>query len=309
MRRMSTSRFVIAFDGPGVDAGTIDVRDLAPALLSLSKAVDAANRSINGDRIPARIQVKATSVGCFEVDLDLVLHGWEAIKGLLLSEDGQAAAQLLNWLGFLGGSAGLVQLYRWLNGRRPEKAVQAGSMVTIYAGGESFTVPLEVLRLYRELAVNRALTELLDTLENDRVTRIEFRRAPGMPPEETLTKADKDAFVIAEPDDETIVDETRHMALSIRSLAFQEGNKWRLFDGQNVITATIEDPAFLARVDSNEIRFAKSDVLICLVQTIQKQGVDGLKTEHRVKEVIEFRSAPRQISLFDPEDPNAPGDA
>ncbi|WEX07382.1 hypothetical protein [Chelativorans sp. AA-79] len=296
---MSMSRFVVAFEGPGVEVGTIDVRDLAPALLSLSKAVDAANRAINGDKVPAQIQVRATAVGCFEVDLNLVLHGWEAIKGLLLSEDGQAAAQLLGWLGFIGTSgAGLIQLYRWLDGRIPDKAIQAGSSVTLKAGEESFTVPMEVLRLYREVSVNRAIGELLDTLEGERVERIEFRRGSGLPADEILTRADRVAFRFPEPEDETVVDDTRRMALSIRSLAFQEGNKWRLFDGQNVITATIDDKDFLARVDRNEVRFAKSDVLICMVQTVQKQGADGLKTEHTVKKVLEYKPAPLQIDMF-----------
>lgn len=302
---MSTARFVIAFDGPGVDAGTIDVRDLAPALLALSKAVDAANRAVNGESVPARIQVKATAVGCFEVDLNLVLHGWAAVKGLLLSEDGQAATSLLQWLGFLGiptvgvATFGLIQLYRQLAGRPVVAARQEGSLVTItVSDGETITIPLEVLRLYKEVAVNHAVGELMETLESDRITRIEFRPAPGARPMEVLTKQDRESFSLPVPEDETVVDETRRMALSIRSLAFQEGNKWRLYDGQNVITATIEDKEFLGRVDRSEIRFAKSDVLICSVQTVQKQGVDGLKTEHIVKKVLEYKPAPMQVDLF-----------
>ena len=87
------------------------------------------------------------------------------------------------------------------------------------------------------------------------------------------------------------------LALSIRSLAFQEGNKWRLFDGQNTIIATIEDKDFVRRVDLNIERFAKGDLLICEVRTIQTQGKDGLKTEHNVLKVVEHRPAPIQISL------------
>ena len=94
-----------------------------------------------------------------------------------------------------------------------------------------------------------------------------------------------------------MVDEIRRLALSIRSLAFQEGNKWRLFDGQNVITATIEDETFLDRVDRNLVRFAKGDVLICEVRTIQKQGQTGLTTEHSVRRVVEHRPAPARIQL------------
>lgn len=175
---MSTARFVVAFDGPGVEAGTIDVRDLAPALLSISQAVDAANRAINGDKVPAKVQVKATAEACFEVDLSLVLSGWDMIKGVLLSEDGQAAGTLLTYLGFLTGSGatmGLIQLYRFLAGRSPSSAERHGSLVTITVDGETITIPMEVLRLYQEVAVNHAIGKLLDTLESGRVDRIEFR--------------------------------------------------------------------------------------------------------------------------------------
>lgn len=304
MRRMSTASFVVAFDGPGVVDGTIDVRDLAPALMSLAKAVDAANRAVNGDQVPARIEVRATAEGSFEVDLNLVLSGWQAIKGLLLAEDGQAATALLGWMGVIGAPAvGLVQFVRWLRGRRPNAAVRDGSMVAITVDGETITVPLEVLRLYQEVAVNHAIGELLDTLDDRRVNRIEFRRGRRQKADEVLTKADREAFRVPVPPDETVIDDTRKMALSIRSLAFQEGNKWRLYDGQNVITAVIDDPDFLGRVDRSEIRFAKSDVLICTVQTIQRQGPEGLKTEHIVRKVLEYRAAPMQIDLFGSDTP------
>ena len=296
---MSTASFVVSFDGPGVVDGTIDVRDLAPALMALGKAIDAANRVINGDRVPAHINVKATGEGSFEVDLDLVLSGWAAVKGLLLSPDGQAAAMILGLLGFTLRE-GLIGLYRWLRGRRIETARQEGSLIVITIGDETITVPLEVLRLYQEVAVNQAIGELLDTLENDRIETISFKEHRSAPATQVLTKRDRERIVLPTPVEETVIDETRPMALSIRSLAFQEGNKWRLYDGQNVITATISDPEFLGRVDRSEVRFAKSDVLICMVRTVQKQSSEGLKTEHIVERVVDYRPAPQQIELFAP---------
>jgi hypothetical protein len=296
---MSTAEFVVSFHGPGVEDGTIDVRDLAPALLSLGQAVDAANIAINGSNVPARVKAKAVSQGSFEVSLEVVLSGWEYVRGLLMTSDGQAAATLITFLGFFGfGAPSLITLYRWLNGRLPDLIERHGSEVTVILGEERLTVPMEVLRLYQDVAVNQSLGRLLTTLQGDRVDRIEFKRSRGAPPEQTLTKADREAFALPEAPEETIVEQTRPMALSIRSLAFQEGNKWRLFDGQNVITATIEDPEFLERVERNEVRFAKSDVLICEVRTVQKQTAEGLKTEHFVQRVLEYRSAPTQIDLF-----------
>ena len=96
---------------------------------------------------------------------------------------------------------------------------------------------------------------------------------------------------------QVVFDTINKLALSIRSLAFQEGNKWRLFDGQNVITATITDSDFIDRVDRNMIRFAKGDLLLCEVRTVQTQGVDGLRTEHTVLRVVEHKPAPDQIPL------------
>ena len=49
----------------------MDVRDLAPALLSLGKLFDAANLVLNADKAMVNLQVKAHSAGSFEVALEL----------------------------------------------------------------------------------------------------------------------------------------------------------------------------------------------------------------------------------------------
>jgi hypothetical protein len=155
------------------------------------------------------------------------------------------------------------------------------------------------MRLYQDIAVNRAFSQLLSSVEGNSIETIKFRGegAPKSAPELILSKQDRRSFSIAEPQPSVVVDDVRRMALSIRSLAFQEGNKWRLFDGQNTITATIEDRDFIDRVDANLIRFAKGDILICEVRTIQTQGTEGLKTEHTVLKVIEHKPAPTQVQL------------
>ncbi len=90
---------------------------------------------------------------------------------------------------------------------------------------------------------------------------------------------------------------TSRLKPHIISLAFKDDNKWRLTDGDTQITALITDQDFLRRVNSNETAFAKGDVLICEVKTIQKQGVEGLKTEHIVQSVNEHKPAIRQLDL------------
>ncbi len=301
---MSRAGFIVSFDGPGVADGRIDVRDLAPALLSLGRMIDAANLAIHGEKRPIKVEVKAVAVGCFEVHLDAILSGWDLIKSVIDRGEVDEAKKLLEWMGLLGmplSGVSLFKLYRWLRGRSPERVVTLpNNEFRFELDGLSITVPFEVMRLYRERAVNQAVGELLTTLRGDAIREISFfeeGRAPTDAPAETLTQADRASFSLAAPAPVVVTDASSRLALSIRSLAFQEGNKWRLFDGQNTITATIADEDFLNRVDLNLIRFAKDDILLCEVRTVQTQGTEGLKTEHTVLKVHEHKAAPAQIPL------------
>jgi hypothetical protein len=298
---MDSASFVVSFNGPGVEDGRIDVRDLAPALLSLGRLIDAANIAVYGEKQPIKIEAKAISTGSFEVILQAISSGWDTLTALMDSSSAQHAKLLLDWLGILGlPSGGVVGLYRWLQGKKPSRITKAeAGQFLLEIDGKTLVVPLEVMRLYQDIAVNKAFSELLTTVEGDAITTIEFRPegVPKSSPSLILSKQDRQSISLEEPPPTVVVDDTRRVALSIRSLAFQEANKWRLFDGQNTITATIEDRDFIDRVDANLVRFAKGDILICEVRTIQSQSRDGLKTEHSVLRVIEHRPAPTQVPL------------
>jgi hypothetical protein len=305
MAMTDDASFFVSFNGPGVEEGRIDVRDLAPALLSLAKLIDAANIAVNGEKQPIKIEAKAVSTGSFEVLLQAVPTSWDALTSLIDGTGAQHAKALLEWLGLFGVTplaavGGLFGLYRWLDGKKPTSIAKAsGSTFSLEVDGKILLVPLETMRLYQDIAVNKAVSELLTSVEGDNVDKIEFRPEGFLriSPSLVLTKADRRLATLEGPPPSVVVDDTRRVALSIRSLAFQEGNKWRLFDGQNVITATIEDLDFIDRVDNNLLRFAKGDVLICEVRTVQTQARDGLRTEHSVLRVIEHRPAPTQIPL------------
>ena len=71
--------FIVSFDGPAVNEGRIDVRDLAPALLSLGRLIDAANSAINGDKVPIKVEAKALSDGSFEVHLDAIISLYQVL--------------------------------------------------------------------------------------------------------------------------------------------------------------------------------------------------------------------------------------
>ena len=291
---MSKTVFSIAYDGPALRDGVMDVRELAPALLAAGQLFDAANTVLNGDRAKVKVNVKATDIGSFEVLLEL---DQTTVKQIIELFSGDAITAALNLreliVGGIAGGYGLFWLVRKLRGRSPDKLEKIDDEhVRVTIGDESFVVPMKLLRLYENIAVRSALQGLIEKpLKQDGVDTF---RAGYDSYHETIDIEDSEYFGHIEEQDEILVDETRRAAFSIISLAFKEDNKWRLFDGNATISALIQDEGFLNRVNTNQISFSKGDVLMCDVKMTQTRGRDGLKAEYIVEHIVEYKPALRQ---------------
>jgi hypothetical protein len=67
--------------------------------------------------------------------------------------------------------------------------------------------------------------------------------------------------------------------------------------------------SFLDRIDKNEVRFSKDDILKVKLYTKDFLTGTGFKTEYKVLEVLEHRSAARQLRLqMEDEDDDKEGD-
>jgi hypothetical protein len=295
---VSHARFSVNYDGPALADHTMDVRDLAPALLAIGEMFDAANLALNGDATQISVNVRAHEPGCFSIDLD-VLQSIVKRGIAILSGDELAAAINLKEL-LVGGTVGawsLIQLIRKLRGRTPDRVERVGkSAVRLTIGDDTFEVPLKLLRLYQDIAVRSAVERVVEKpLEAPGITSVAF-----LDKGRETSRVDRvDAPLYRAPaiEDKTLIDDLRQAAFSIVSLAFKEDNKWRLHDGQNQISATIADEQFLAKVDRNLVSFSKGDVLVCEVRFVQKQTGKGLVTEHIVEKVLDHRPAARQIEI------------
>ena len=288
----------MVYDGPALADGSMNVRDLAPAMLAVGSFFETANRLTNGGRASVSVNVRATSAGSFHIAFEVV-QNLEA-TGLLEADIGDilATANALKGLligGGVGATGGVIALIKWLRGRKPRLTKVNESLYTFTVDGETYEVPLELLRLYQDAAVRRNMQDMVRPLRETGIDRLVFREA-GQTTQE-IAKDEVDAFDVPEYHD-LILDDVRRYAFSIVSLAFKENNKWRLTDGQNTFSVLMKDEAFQRRVDNNDVAFAKGDVLVCDLRTIQWQVEDGVKSEYEVIRVVAHRQA-RQLSLFE----------
>ena len=293
----SQAHLNVAYDGPALADGSMNVRDLAPAMMAVGGFFDAANRIANGGNASVRVNVRATSAGSFEVSFEVV----QALQAAdVFGEDVRDFLTTANALKALlvgggGVTAGIIALVKWLRGRRPQVKRINEQLYTFTVDGETYEVPLELLRLYQDTGIRRNLQDMVKPVKEPEIDRVMLREA-GRTVQE-VTKDDVEAFDVPEYED-LILDETRRYAFSIVSLAFKQNNKWRLTDGQNTFSVQMNDEAFQRRVDDNDVAFAKGDVLVCDLRTIQWQVEDGVKSEYEVVQVVAHRQA-RQLSLFE----------
>lgn len=289
---MSQAHFTIAYDGSALRSGSMEVRDLGPALLAIGSLFDAANAVLNHDSAKIKVNVSATETGSFEISFQIVQTMAEHVIAMLAGEPVTAAINLKE---LVAGSCGVIWLIKKLRGKAPEKLERLPSNhVRLTFGDQHLDVPMAVLELYQDRAVRAAVERVVaEPLKRDGIDKFEIRE--NKQPVVSVEKHDVGVFALPAVPNEIILQDTRRAAFSIISLAFKEDNKWRLSDGNSQISALIEDQEFLDRVDANQISFSKGDILLCDVQITQRRSAGGLSTEYVVLRVIEHKGAMRQI--------------
>ena len=133
-----------------------------------------------------------------------------------------------------------------------------------------------------------------DPLDKDGIETVRFGpKGAG----EVIPESEAYAFrAPLELDGDVLVNRYRR-AFSIVSLSFKDGQKWRLNDGHGPKAVRMSDMEFEDKVDRNEVRFAKGDVLTCDVIERARITPKGLKSEYEIVKVIEHREAPSQPPL------------
>jgi hypothetical protein len=308
MAEPNQAEFVVSYSGPAVDDGSMDVHDLAPALLGIGEAFREANRVLNGDRASVSVRVRSDfRTGSFEVDLEVVQSLYEHAKQLMLLAVAVKPLDLMTILGFIGWDVpGAIQILKRLKGQKPVDATpKADGSVELHINGDGNVVVVNapVARVLEDEAVRNALQRVVAPLERPGLDKLEVKQQGRVVA--TVEKNEARYFeppVIDIPD-KPLLDTISDAVVQVIRPSFKEKLAWTFSDGESQFSATIEDARFLEQVDRRQVVFAADDAMKVRLRVITKRTAGGkLQAERRVLRVIDILPAPRsgQLPLLAP---------
>lgn len=297
-------RFHLVYDGPALQEHQMDVRALAPALLSVGDLVERANEIFNGERAKISVNVNASfKTGCFGIDLDTAQSLLSRTVDLLSSNPVTAVGTICGLLGLSAreGIKGAIAVIRWIRGRAITRIEPIGNgVVKLYINDEMLEVEERVLQLVQDYKIRKALEGMIEEpLDHEGIESVSVMPRKGATPVVHL-KNDEAAYFHAPTPEEELLDRQEYETnLQVMNVAFQESNKWRFTEGGggNAFHAEVRDIPFLERVQLNQEHFAKDDIIRARVRREQKMGISGLKVEYIILEVLEHRSASPKVQL------------
>jgi hypothetical protein len=289
--------FTIIFDGDSVKDGTIDVKNLAPALLSLNEILTDANRLIKND-FDITLNVKSLPQGSFDVDLIVAISGFiEEVVKIFSSNEVTSLTNLLQILGISGGLYGLFKLIKKSKGKKPQniRFIDEKEVVVFEFDDETIEAPKGTEILYNDRKIRENSRKFLKPLESEGIDRISFKKDDEI---FHIDKGEERYFEIPEEREEPLLDRTDEKIFQIIQLWFKEENKWKLFDGISTYFVTIKDTQFLDKIDKNKESFSKGSLLKVKLRTYQfRRGID-LNTEYEIIEVLEHIKPREQLSFL-----------
>jgi hypothetical protein len=297
---VSVARFQIVYDGPALEGSTIDVRELAPALLALGQVLEEANATFNAGHAKVALRVSASfRSGCFGIDFSVVQGLLDQALALFQRTPIAGAKELVELLGFVyGGAAGLVSAIKWLRGRAIREVIELeNGKVRIVADEDFLETERKTIDLLRNYRLRAALEKAIyDPLERDGFNSVSLTDDPkkGFV---LIDKSERGYFKAPPQEEEMIDDRVDTVSLQLVSVSFRDENKWRFSDGGAPFYAAVLDDDFLNRVKLSEESFTAGDILKVKLRKKQWLVGDAMKSEHEVMEVMEHRKGMAQLRI------------
>lgn len=303
----------IAYNGPALESGEMDVKSLAPALIAFADLVDNINRVIGGkNKIRVYLNENSINKGSFDITylLDESLLQQAKLFVGLAEENG--LADLMKILGWGQTAAeygavifGIFTLVKKVRGRKLSgiQHTEDGNAEISLSDGEKVITSEKTLKVFLDVNCRINLEKVIEPVKQEGIDSFELRdpeHTNDKQPLEIITKNETPDFV-APPaadtaDEEPKQSEEQELLVKISLVSFEQG-KWKLTDGNNTFWARIDDEEFCKNVENGELSFTSGDMLRVRYYTQQEVRAGSLHTDYIVTKVLELKKRPEQIKL------------
>jgi len=298
---MSESKgFRIKYDGEALADHSIEINDLAPALIAVSDLIQEANSMANRGDSTISVKVKATETGCFQIWIQTAQMTSDDLVKMLASDKSIALGMLLFYIGFVGGPeklTGLIGLIKRLCGKAPKKITQTGeNELEIETESGSVTISKLEWEMYKNPKIRQAAYNIIKPVEKAGVETVEFIDGDKTPSK--ITKSDAKYFVPPAEMEETLQESIREVYVNVVQMWFKDGYKWKFSEGEGEWNAEIKDQKFIERLLKDEISIHARDFLKVRVKQTQYTVGSTVKSDYEIIEVMEIKQTPRQAFLM-----------
>jgi hypothetical protein len=296
---MSSTEIQLVFEGPAVQSGMIDARIFAESLAGYSEIFRRANEIANGEASAAAVLLESNfKAGSFIAGLQLEQHVIESAKALITHHEFLTAGALATLIGFVKKAESLVDLWKWLKGKKPDKVTQVGNNTEITFGQNKKTVNNVINEFYGDSAIRAAFGHATQPLRHAGIERISVKQA-GV--EQVAFEKEEAPYFEPEPlqfeQDSVPTEGERDAVLIVSKLSFKEGSTWTFFEQGATVVAKIEDKKFWGEVHQRAVTFGEGDRLKVRLhwEVIEKNG--KLTQKNKIPKVYQVLERPKQMRL------------
>jgi hypothetical protein len=280
---MSSTQIQLVFEGSAVQSGMIDAGVFAESLAGCSEIFRRANAIANGDASEAAVLVESNfKAGSFIAGLQLQQHILETAQNLITHHEFITAGGLAALVGFIKKGESLVDLWKWLRGKKPDRVTQEGNNTEITFGQNKKTVNNAVYKMYGDSAIRAAFGHATEPLRREGINRISVKQDGA---EQVAFEKDEAPYFETEP-----LEFEPDVPLSERST-------WTFFEQGGTVVAKIEDKEFWQKVHQHAVTFGEGDSLRVRLHWRIFEKNDKLVQKNNVFRVYQVLERPKQMRL------------
>lgn len=289
----------VRYDGEALRSHEMDVKQLAPALLSLAKAFDIMQKDV-APEARVHLNAQATREGSFTIDL--LLHFVNEAEGLLT---GNGVTAIVNTSGLMAIYFGAVKLAKKFAAHfKPTTVEDAGKdengldlLDMTFPDGSRMRELKASAEALKNPELIKAIKGVIAPTLDDGVDLVQFQSGVH---DETVNTEEADAISHYDPEEKERTEDTVEIVIQALDVSFRENGKWRITDGIKTQFVTLADEQFKKRVLDGEEAMRANDIYRVDMRVEKALDENNRLTTRYVSidKVHEHRGVGEQPTLF-----------